>query len=422
MSSPEFARSVRSRLTAAPPPPAAPPRRGWVIGLSVALAAVALWAGAATWALLFREEFAARFVQRQAEMQRAYEDRIAALKTRLDQVASQRLLEKEALEGRIGELAGRQAQLETRHALIASLADQARTTASPARARSAALAESDPLPASATSYAPIPVKPALEPDALGLRLREGPGAASEAPGRTSSLRETSPEDKIAALERSVAAFEGAQLKTLDGIVSAARSQALVLRTAIAEVGVDPDRGEARAKAGLGGPLVPVPSGGFPSALDAARETLAQLERLRRLTSLLPFARPSREAEVTSGFGVRLDPFTRGPALHTGLDFRADYGSPVRATGAGRVVGAEPSGGYGLMVEIDHGHGITTRYAHLSAMSVTVGQVVTAGTVVGRVGSTGRSTGPHIHYEIRINGDAVDPQRFLRAGARLAATR
>jgi murein DD-endopeptidase MepM/ murein hydrolase activator NlpD len=125
-----------------------------------------------------------------------------------------------------------------------------------------------------------------------------------------------------------------------------------------------------------------------------------------------------EGEQSSPFGHRLDPFTRSPAMHSGIDFRAEQGSPVRAGGPGRVVAAEYSGGYGNMVEIDHGGGITTRYAHLSQMSVQEGQQVGAGQIIGRVGSTGRSTGPHLHYETRIDGDAVDPQRFLRVGQRV----
>jgi murein DD-endopeptidase MepM/ murein hydrolase activator NlpD len=126
-----------------------------------------------------------------------------------------------------------------------------------------------------------------------------------------------------------------------------------------------------------------------------------------------------DPDLTSGFGARIDPFTRSPALHTGLDFRADHGAPVRAAGAGRVIGAEYAGGYGNMVEVDHGNGVTTRYAHLSAIAVGVGQTVAAGTVLGRAGSTGRSTGAHLHYETRINDEPVDPQRFLRAGLKIA---
>jgi murein DD-endopeptidase MepM/ murein hydrolase activator NlpD len=105
-------------------------------------------------------------------------------------------------------------------------------------------------------------------------------------------------------------------------------------------------------------------------------------------------------------------------MHTGLDFRAEYGAPARAAGGGRVIAAEFSGAYGNMVEIEHAQGVTSRYAHLSSIAVTVGQAVKAGTVLGRVGSTGRSTGPHLHYETRMNGEAVDPQRFLKAGAAL----
>jgi murein DD-endopeptidase MepM/ murein hydrolase activator NlpD len=127
-----------------------------------------------------------------------------------------------------------------------------------------------------------------------------------------------------------------------------------------------------------------------------------------------------EIELSSGFGVRTDPFLGRPAMHTGLDFRASTGDPVRATANGRVVSAGWAGGYGRMVEIDHGNGLSTRYGHMSRINVKVGQQIHIGQIVGEVGSTGRSTGPHLHYETRIDGEAVDPQRFLRAGARYAA--
>jgi len=105
-------------------------------------------------------------------------------------------------------------------------------------------------------------------------------------------------------------------------------------------------------------------------------------------------------------------------MHTGLDFRAQTGDPVRATANGKVVSSGWSGGYGRMVEIDHGNGLSTRYGHLSAIDVSEGQGVRVGQVIAKVGSTGRSTGPHLHYETRIDGDAVDPQKFLRAAIRL----
>jgi murein DD-endopeptidase MepM/ murein hydrolase activator NlpD len=116
----------------------------------------------------------------------------------------------------------------------------------------------------------------------------------------------------------------------------------------------------------------------------------------------------------------MDPFVRGPAIHTGIDLHGDTGDPVRATANGRVTIASWQGGYGKMVEIDHGNGLSTRYGHMSVIDVKVGDQVRIGQTIGKIGSTGRSTGPHLHYETRINGEAVDPQKFLRAGVRLGS--
>jgi murein DD-endopeptidase MepM/ murein hydrolase activator NlpD len=124
------------------------------------------------------------------------------------------------------------------------------------------------------------------------------------------------------------------------------------------------------------------------------------------------------AEMTSGFGPRLDPFVKQYAFHSGVDLRGEPGERVRATAAGRVAVASYQGGYGLMVEIDHGNGLTSRYGHLSAIDVSEGELVETGTIVGHIGTTGRSTGPHLHYEVRVAGEAVDPERYLHAGARL----
>jgi murein DD-endopeptidase MepM/ murein hydrolase activator NlpD len=123
-------------------------------------------------------------------------------------------------------------------------------------------------------------------------------------------------------------------------------------------------------------------------------------------------------DMSSPFGIRRDPFLRRPAVHPGIDLRGDVGEPVRATATGHVTVAGREGGYGNMVEINHGSGLATRYGHLSLITVKIGQFVRIGEVVGEIGSTGRSTGPHLHYETRVNGVAVDPQKFLRAGLRL----
>ncbi|MFL6822901.1 MAG: M23 family metallopeptidase, partial [Xanthobacteraceae bacterium] len=119
-----------------------------------------------------------------------------------------------------------------------------------------------------------------------------------------------------------------------------------------------------------------------------------------------------------GFGVRIDPDQGAPAMQTGLALHGESGDPVRATADGTVIAAGWNGGYGRVVEVDHHNGLSTRYAHLSSIDVRVGQSVKSGQIVGKVGSTGRSTGPHLHYETRLKGEAVDPQKFLRAGEKL----
>ena len=119
-------------------------------------------------------------------------------------------------------------------------------------------------------------------------------------------------------------------------------------------------------------------------------------------------------KLTAGFGERLDPFSGEGAFHTGVDISSQYGTAVRATADGVVIGAEEHVGYGRLVVLDHGYGVTTFYGHLSAFNVTPGQRVNRGDVIGYVGVSGRSTGPHVHYEVRINGAPVNPMRYLRS--------
>lgn len=155
-------------------------------------------------------------------------------------------------------------------------------------------------------------------------------------------------------------------------------------------------------------------------------TLVSVETLRRmqikpatgsgvntLRGETPRGFPLRSGVLTSAFGMRPHPILGGFRGHGGVDLAAPAGSPVFATGPGRVINASWSGGYGVLVTIDHGGGKQSRYGHLSAATVTVGQTVAAGAVVGLVGSTGLATGPHLHYEIRFNGAAVDPVRVAR---------
>lgn len=130
------------------------------------------------------------------------------------------------------------------------------------------------------------------------------------------------------------------------------------------------------------------------------------------TGDVPRGMPVRWGGVTSRFGMRRNPVLNQVRLHAGIDLRAATGDPVRATSGGVVKSAGWQGGYGLAVRIDHGKGLETRYAHLSRLNVAPGQTIRPGEVIGFVGSTGRSTGPHLHYEVRRNGQAVDPSSTL----------
>jgi murein DD-endopeptidase MepM/ murein hydrolase activator NlpD len=158
---------------------------------------------------------------------------------------------------------------------------------------------------------------------------------------------------------------------------------------------------------------------FEQQMQRINLARAQVDRLTRTLSTVPLRKPlAGDVDLSSGFGVRTDPFTRSPAMHTGLDLQGETGDPVRATAGGTVTSAGWSGGYGKVIDIDHGNGIATRYGHLSSIDVQVGQSVKIGQIIGKVGSTGRSTGPHLHYETRVAGEAVDPTKFLRAGQKL----
>ena len=179
---------------------------------------------------------------------------------------------------------------------------------------------------------------------------------------------------------------------------------------LASAGVDVARLFARygMRTGEGGPFVPAPRGAtVPPELSADK-----LAALARLMQVLPVSAPLQNYELGSPFGFRHDPLNGHSALHTGIDLRAPYMTPVYATAPGVVTFSGYRDDYGKVVEIDHGNGISTRYAHLHRQTVSVGQRVAAHTQIGFLGSTGRATGPHVHYEVLVNGEPQDPAKFF----------
>ncbi len=229
------------------------------------------------------------------------------------------------------------------------------------------------------------------------------------------------------LQSSLDQVERRQMAALSSVEDSMESRVRRMRGVFTDLGLDmaqleaatPRSGDRRSLRSRQA-CAPTPARSSGSS-TASTSPAPQVDRLNRTLALVPYRKPViGEVEFTSGFGVRSDPFLGRPAMHTGLDFRAATGDPVRATANGKVASSGWMGGYGRMVEIDHGNGLSTRYGHLSEINVKVGDVIKIGQVIGAVGSTGRSTGPHLHYETRIDGDAVDPQKFLRAGVRLSA--
>lgn len=128
---------------------------------------------------------------------------------------------------------------------------------------------------------------------------------------------------------------------------------------------------------------------------------------------VPSAKPVKTAALTSNYGPRTHPVLGGTRMHSGLDLAGPVGTPIYATADGYVGRANYQGAYGNLVELEHGAGVQTRYAHLSSMLVRPGQRVTRGQLIARMGSTGRSTGSHLHYEVRLDGQAVNPELFVR---------
>jgi murein DD-endopeptidase MepM/ murein hydrolase activator NlpD len=184
-------------------------------------------------------------------------------------------------------------------------------------------------------------------------------------------------------------------------VTAAELQKLGLKPAVA--------GEP---ASVGGPFESIGNPTFKALFTSWKK----LDQLQNDVIAIPSDKPIRaEVTFTSGYGVRADPFHAGAAMHPGIDLAGSYGTPIYATADGTVARAGwNSGGYGNMVELDHGRGIMTRYGHMSAVLVRAGDHVTRGQQIGRMGSTGRSTGNHLHYEVRIDGHPVNPIPFMKS--------
>ena len=414
----------------------------WALAALAALLFV--WSAAAAAYLVFHDDLMGAMVARQAAMESAYESRLAEARARLDEVAGQRALDLKSFARKLGELASRQARLEKRGAVVAALAAESEgrnpsalegrpAQASPADALGAIRALGPPLPAegdagSARAYAPLPGLSA-EPGAMKPHPVDEPGetlSAQPAPSLTAAAEDLDAAARSAIIDRSLDQMDSGQMKALAAIGRSAERAASRDAGIVAKIGLDPAKlAPPHGEGAVGGPFIPAEvdpnAPAFDQALTRAARDVAMAERLKALMPFMPVRMPLfGDASITSPFGYRADPFLGRLALHPGVDLVEAWGAEIHATGAGRVTRAGPMGGYGIMVEIDHGNGLVTRYAHMSKALVEEGQDVVQGAVLGKMGSSGRSTGPHLHYEVRVDGEPVDPERYLRAGADLTA--
>lgn len=383
----------------------------------------------ATSYLVLRDDLIGATMARQARMQHDYEDRISALRAQVDRITSRQLLDQQVVEDKVDKLMEQQMALTSRDGKLGSLLD---------RAQSSGLTEKDaplPAPSAVQSYAPD-VKDKSASLANGgaeaiQKLLVSDDAPADAMPDNSTLAYVPAKETVgdradrlfSKVTLSLKKLEEDQFGRVERLTSDAGDAANTIEKVLGRFKIPVPQEAAQAEdddSAVGGPYVePESNDDFNNSLAALDTALTRLEAARSTAESLPFRNPALGKEITSPFGNRRDPFLGRLALHSGIDFRFSSGEKIRPTAPGKVTAAGWAGGYGNMVEIDHGNGISTRYGHMSQVLVKVGDSVGRNDVIGLAGSTGRSTGTHLHYEVRQDGRAVDPMPFMNAGLKLA---
>ncbi|GAB1581991.1 M23 family metallopeptidase [Phyllobacterium phragmitis] len=399
--------------------------RPWMLAIGGSLcAAAAVGYLLATSYLVMRDDLIGASIARQARTQQLYEDRISALRAQVDRITSRQLLDQRVMEDKVAELIERQKTLTRRSGRLAPLLKRAHGGIPLPEARPEMLEQQtqllsidDPADAAFAGIDPIitgPV-PRTGTDRAGNDgLRPSEGLSGE------SATEKA-EEIFQTINRSLQQIETEQIHKVRDLTESAFETADNITETLNAAGLKIEKQDDET--GMGGPLITPDSptddvADFDMQLQDLDTALDRLERLKTAVRTIPLANPAPGMPVTSLFGVRRDPLLGTPAFHAGIDFRAHKGQQITATAGGIVTKAGRNGGYGNMVEIDHGNGFTSRYAHLSRVLVSENQKISFGAVIGEAGSTGRSTGPHLHYEVRRNGKAVNPATFLKTGRQI----
>ncbi len=374
----------------------------WIMTVSGTVA-VAFAAGylMATSYLVFRDDLIGASIARQARMQHSYEDRISALRSQVDRIISRQLLDQELMEQKVAQLIVRQNALFERNSKLGPLLD-----------RAGAASIEDGLPV-----------PAPRPDSSkSASLLDKIITGNVAPVGTGYQAADMADETFMSISGSLKNIETKQINRLQGLIVEANETGDKIVQTLAAAGLEMD--VKQSGVGTGGPFIPAAIGenfdqAFDESVDQLDDALSRLDTIRNEASSYPIMTPLPGQPVSSAFGNRKDPLLGTNAFHSGIDFRGPAGLAVKASAAGKVIHAGSSGGYGNMVEIKHASGWTSRYAHMSQIRVQEGDTVAAGATIGAVGSTGRSTGPHLHFEVRRSDAAHDPAPFLRTGRKVA---
>jgi len=222
----------------------------------------------------------------------------------------------------------------------------------------------------------------------------------------------------------LARIEARQLAFVERLTRLADRRAAAAAIRIQQLGLNPAMMLASLddRSAQGGPLLSLATsarGGLDPRFERLGLSLARMNTLERGLAGIPQVLPASFDYISSGFGYRSDPFNGSAAFHAGLDFKGPIGAPIYAAAAGTISFAGVRSGYGNCIEVNHGNGLMTRYAHMSAFRATLGQKVEAGALIGAIGNSGRSTGPHLHFEVRINDRPVNPRPFLEASSHVS---
>ena len=380
--------------------------RPWMAALSVAVfLAATMGYLLSTSYLILRDDLLSTAVARQAKLQHAYEDRIASLRGQVDRITSHRLLDQQFIETKIADLANRQSVLAQRSGLMAPVLDQAKSLGiSPVSASDIPVPQVRPGTHKSASLSPADTDPTIT-GSVGQKQVNPDGLPA-----ISMLAEV--RNELTSLEheqiRQVAALTDATYAKRTSLLESARNAGLPVK-------VDDITG-------TGGPFIPADANNlnivFQEEVTSFNKAVGALNDAKDVVRSFPIVHPAPGKAISSRFGNRKDPIVGRSAFHAGLDFRTPTGTPIRSAADGKVVKAGRQGGYGKLVEVKHANGLTTRYAHLSKIYVKVGQKVSAGSKLGAAGSTGRSTGPHLHYEVRTGGKPLNPLNYLKAGTDL----